>query len=370
MKSTNVRDSWLARWRRYLVSRPLILVDLDKNFTGGKIVKFSIHVHRRLVEPLLPRLVPVLYGGLVGTCIYQFHYCCYPQITSGFQRNIAIPFTYGLPFVTLIASLISDPGLITKANHQFAMNMFAYDNIIFPPGNECSTCKFEKPARSKHCSSCGGCIAMCDHHCIWINNCVGYNNYRWFFSYVVANVILLCYGFYLTWKLLAIVVTEVESSTPQSFLNHKAWVRALYHTKESKVTGCLMLLCGSLSTVAIAFLFVHIRYLYLGMTTNETQKWEEIGDCIEDGTLFTYQYPSTEPHIPTSLEMKNDPTIVLQRLQNGTFHRALTAKERIKVEQHRMVLRQVKGFEDINNIYDEGFVNNILCVLLPKWKSF
>jgi palmitoyltransferase ZDHHC4 len=346
------------------VTRPDILVDLDKKYTGGKIVRAATTVYKQYIEPLLPHSVPALYGALVGTCMYLFHSYGYPQINDSLQRHIAIPLTYALPFVTLMMAMWSDPGIITKTNHQFALSMFAYDDIIFHSGNECRTCKFEKPARSKHCSNCGGCISMCDHHCIWINNCVGYNNYRWFLLFVIANVILLCYGFYLTGSLLSIVVARVQKDVPASFLNYKAWARALYHTKESKITGCLMLLCGSLSTVAIAFLLVHIRYLYQGVTTNETQKWEEIGDCIEDGTLFYYQYPVEV--VAKRAGQANEPSIVLQRLPNGTFHRALTPKERIKVEQNGMVLRQVKGFQDINNIYDRGLVNNIFCVLFPQ----
>ena len=37
----------------------------------------------------------------------------------------------------------------------------------------CPECELVKIARSKHCEICGKCVSVYDHHCPWINNCVG-----------------------------------------------------------------------------------------------------------------------------------------------------------------------------------------------------
>lgn len=37
----------------------------------------------------------------------------------------------------------------------------------------CHKCDRIKPLRAHHCSVCGKCINKMDHHCPWINNCVG-----------------------------------------------------------------------------------------------------------------------------------------------------------------------------------------------------
>lgn len=79
----------------------------------------------------------------------------------------------------------------------------------------CDTCFILRDFRTKHCRSCDMCIEEFDHHCIWINNCIGKNNHRTF----VAFLLTCTTGGFLSllvsiWKLrlcLSVVVEEMDN---------------------------------------------------------------------------------------------------------------------------------------------------------------
>ena len=49
----------------------------------------------------------------------------------------------------------------------------------------CPTCIVKKKFRSRHCLICQKCIDDFDHHCFWVGNCIGKNNYTLFFIFLI-----------------------------------------------------------------------------------------------------------------------------------------------------------------------------------------
>ena len=49
----------------------------------------------------------------------------------------------------------------------------------------CKKCDQPRPARAHHCRLCGFCVLKMDHHCPWLNNCVGHNNHRYFMLFII-----------------------------------------------------------------------------------------------------------------------------------------------------------------------------------------
>lgn len=66
-------------------------------------------------------------------------------------------------------------------------------------GRYCPGCKFIRPPRAWHCSYCRYCVAQWDHHCKFSQNCIGFNNHRYFLLFLWTHFFLLSWALRVTW---------------------------------------------------------------------------------------------------------------------------------------------------------------------------
>ncbi|XP_031954421.1 palmitoyltransferase ZDHHC23 [Corvus kubaryi] len=62
----------------------------------------------------------------------------------------------------------------------------------------CTKCQLVRPARAGHCRLCGRCVRRLDHHCVWINSCVGEHNHQAFILALSFFMLTSVYGITLT----------------------------------------------------------------------------------------------------------------------------------------------------------------------------
>ena len=96
-------------------------------------------------------------------------------------------------FFCLICAF-TDPGVIPinslSANELKNANCCSNNRVCYINGIRhrirfCYTCQIIRPIGSSHCKTCNICVEKFDHHCPWVGNCIGKNNYRYFFIFLI-----------------------------------------------------------------------------------------------------------------------------------------------------------------------------------------
>ncbi|KAJ9620580.1 palmitoyltransferase akr1 [Taxawa tesnikishii (nom. ined.)] len=108
--------------------------------------------------------------------------------SSYFLMNLFFAMSFGLTTYFYVMCAFTDPGYIPKSGSRGQQKAVIGDllqNKIFDERHFCTACMIRKPLRSKHCGRCKRCVAREDHHCPWVDNCVGVNNHRHFVQYLI-----------------------------------------------------------------------------------------------------------------------------------------------------------------------------------------
>jgi hypothetical protein len=132
-----------------------------------------------------------------------------------------------------------------------------------------------KPDRVHHCKVCGTCVLRMDHHCPWINNCVGFYNHKFFILLLVYGVLsALTVVIAMAPRTVAVILTpNAAGFWSADFLIILAWVFSF------------------LLTIALGlFLKLHISYIRKATTTIESKEKENSNSKMKKSRLVRYRW--------------------------------------------------------------------------------
>mmetsp|Transcript_155717 Transcript_155717/g.269904 ORF Transcript_155717/g.269904 Transcript_155717/m.269904 type:complete len:364 (-) Transcript_155717:55-1146(-) len=200
------------------------------------------------------------------------------RLISSFHRYTGFA-VFGICITNWWRACSSDPGTVTPANVQQLCEIFEWDEQLFSE-QTCRTCNTAKPARSKHCGLCGVCVVRFDHHCIWINNCVGLGNHKWFLGFLFWHQVLCIYGVFLGMTICYEHILEKDLFRavfvdPVTKERHQATYMIIlqYMLATEGMLIFLSILSGVMGLVLCGFFLWHLNLVRMGTTTNELSKW-------------------------------------------------------------------------------------------------
>ncbi|KAG8853134.1 Palmitoyltransferase [Tulasnella sp. 330] len=142
----------------------------------------------------------------------------------------------------------------------------------------CRTCDCYKPPRAHHCKECKQCVLRMDHHCPWVNNCVGHFNYGYFIRFLLWVDISCVYH-------LAMVTKRVLDA-----------MNATVYTRDPTTKDVLFIVfnysaCAPVLLCVGIFSIYHFYCVCINSTTIEGWEKDKVATLIRRGKIREIKFP-------------------------------------------------------------------------------
>ncbi|XP_035184658.1 palmitoyltransferase ZDHHC13 isoform X1 [Oxyura jamaicensis] len=158
----------------------------------------------------------------------------------------------------------TDPGYIKSSEKEKKENIVALAEAgCLDFRTFCTSCLVRKPLRSVHCLACDSCVARYDQHSLWIGQCIGMGNHRYyllFLLFLAMTSVWLLYGSLLYWS----------NHCSTSYHQDGAWTYVTQITYCSPwVSYIFMLACFHIAWTSFWLTIQLYQIAFLGLTSHE-----------------------------------------------------------------------------------------------------
>ena len=131
----------------------------------------------------------------------------------------------------------------------------------------CDKCQINKQEKISHCPICEKCIFNRDHHCFWLDNCIGYLNHKIFLIYLILLFLLFIYSEFIIFTHFS-SIKESESLIECLFNDY-------YKNFSRSLMSLLFLQLISLTLYSALILMQQILLISIGYTQYEMFKYSQ-----------------------------------------------------------------------------------------------
>ncbi|CAE7439785.1 ZDHHC14 [Symbiodinium natans] len=141
----------------------------------------------------------------------------------------------------------------------------------------CHTCKIVRPPRASHCKDCDHCVLRFDHHCPFVNNCIGQRNYHFFIGFTTSAMLFAFVA------LPAILWTFSKPNDSDDSVTEAAlpWYRLI-----------VLVSCGVVAVCAALLVLLWLYHLFLAFSGKTTKEHRRRLDVRSEPTFFAARGPA------------------------------------------------------------------------------
>jgi palmitoyltransferase ZDHHC2/15/20 len=133
----------------------------------------------------------------------------------------------------------------------------------------CKKCVAWKPERTHHCSVCQRCVLRMDHHCVWVANCVGARNYKFFLQFLVYTFIGTTFDAIFLLSDFVQFFKDVEDSETNDNVTQQERDELRQHGGAMTIIFVAFILNVAFAASLLGFIVMHGNLVLANMTTIE-----------------------------------------------------------------------------------------------------